>query len=131
MDSSHIAVRVARRSPSPAAVSQSSYGSLGSSQDIHIRVDKDGVASESTPLLAAAQRSIKTSSSLTASVSASSSTPSSCRRNPTLHDTHIGYQLALGGTAGHVLHCCESLALAAYLLNGDKLHLGDEFTGDF
>ncbi|XP_043650566.1 peptidoglycan-recognition protein LD isoform X2 [Drosophila teissieri] len=105
MDSSHIAARAARRSPSPDAVSRSTYGSLESIPDIHIRVDKDCDVSESTPLLAAAQRSTKTPSSLTASSSASSS----C--NPTLHRDCFNWR-----SVGLLVMCTSALALAAYLL---------------
>ncbi|XP_043650567.1 peptidoglycan-recognition protein LD isoform X3 [Drosophila teissieri] len=96
---------IARRSPSPDAVSRSTYGSLESIPDIHIRVDKDCDVSESTPLLAAAQRSTKTPSSLTASSSASSS----C--NPTLHRDCFNWR-----SVGLLVMCTSALALAAYLL---------------
>ncbi|XP_039488724.1 peptidoglycan-recognition protein LD isoform X1 [Drosophila santomea] len=97
---------IARRSPSPAAVSQSTYGSLEAIPDIHIRVNKDCDASESTPLLAAAQRSTNTPSSHTAS---SSPALSSC--NPTHQHDCINWR-----SVGLLVMCASALALAAYLL---------------
>ncbi|EDV51048.1 peptidoglycan-recognition protein LD isoform X2 [Drosophila erecta] len=110
MDSSHIAVRAARRSPSPAAVSQSTYGSLESIQDIHIRVDKDCGVGESTPLLSAAQRSTTAPSSLTASSSSTASSAGGPPVNP-LHKDCFNWR-----SVGLLVMCASALALAAYLL---------------
>jgi len=66
---------IARRSPSPAGISRSSHGSVGSTENIRIRVEEDCEVSESTPLLAATQRSIKSPTSSATSSSSSSPSP--------------------------------------------------------
>ncbi|XP_017071522.1 peptidoglycan-recognition protein LD isoform X2 [Drosophila eugracilis] len=107
MDSSHIAVRMARRSPSPAGVSQSSYGSFRSTDDIRIRVDEDCGVSESTPLLVATQRSNKSPSGSIATTSSSS--PSS--GNPSLYKDCFNWR-----SVGLLVMCASALGLAMYLL---------------
>ncbi|XP_017012433.2 peptidoglycan-recognition protein LD isoform X2 [Drosophila takahashii] len=109
MDSSHIAVRMARRSPSPGGVSQSSYGSIGSTENIHIRVEEDCGLSESTPLLAASQRSNKSPSSSVTSSSSSSSSPSA--GNAILTKDCFNWR-----SVGFMVMCASALGLAAYLL---------------
>ncbi|KAH8364170.1 hypothetical protein KR084_003447 [Drosophila pseudotakahashii] len=98
---------IARRSPSPAGVSQSSYGSIESTENIHIRVEEECGLSESTPLLAASQRSNKSPSSQT--TSSSSSSPSS--GNPILTKDCFNWR-----SVGFLVMCATALGLAVYLL---------------
>ncbi|XP_037720282.1 peptidoglycan-recognition protein LD isoform X2 [Drosophila subpulchrella] len=107
MDSSHLAVIMARRSPSPAGISRSSYGSVGSTENIRIRVEEDCGVSESTPLLAAAQRSIWSPTS--SATSSSSSSPSS--GNAILTKDCLNWR-----SVGFLVMCASALALAVYLL---------------
>ncbi|XP_017048619.1 peptidoglycan-recognition protein LD isoform X2 [Drosophila ficusphila] len=104
MESSHLAVIMASRSPSPAALSQSSYGSFGSVEELHIRVDKDCGVSESTPLLAATQRFNKSAAIAT------SSSPSSTEAQILSKDCFNWCSVAF------LLMCASALGLAIYLL---------------
>ncbi|XP_016956043.1 peptidoglycan-recognition protein LD isoform X3 [Drosophila biarmipes] len=94
---------IGRRSPSPAATSRSSYGSSGSTENICIRVQEDGGVSESTPLLAATQRSNKSPTS--------SANSSSSSGNSILIKDCFNWQ-----SVGFLVMCASALGLAAYLL---------------
>ncbi|KAI8040900.1 hypothetical protein M5D96_006843 [Drosophila gunungcola] len=110
MDSSHIAVRMAR-SPSPSGASQSSYGSFGSIEDIvHIRVDEDCGVNESTPLLAATQRTNKSPPSSPAF------TTSPSPRSRVLTKDCLNWQSVV-----FLVMCASALGLASYLLWRQKI----------